>query len=244
METYFNIRFEFDKAKALNTIENQVTSKKSSYVCVADGNILANVHNSLDYREIVTQSLFSICDGSWTTIFLKIIYGINRQPYSGSDIFQDIINMKKYSMAFLGGRNETLVGIKQYLSSINYPLDKTLFMELPFCQVDEFNYDSIGKTLLDKYDIIWVGLGAPKQEIFMNKLKPHLKHGVMIGVGAVFNFYGSSDVKRAPYILRKIHLEFLHRLFTEPKKQIPKFKNYIQTITPIIIEEYQRKNGH
>lgn len=244
METYFNIRFEFDKDKVLKSIDNQLYADNSSYVCVADGNILANVHNSFDYRAIINQSLFSICDGSWAIIFLKFIYGIKRDSYSGSDIFQDMIKTKKYSMAFLGGRYETLIGLKEYLSSINYPIDKTFFLELPFCHVNEFDYESIGKTLLDKYDIIWVGLGAPKQEIFMNKLKPHLKHGVMIGVGAVFNFYGSSDVKRAPYLIRKFHLEFLHRLFAEPQKQIPKFKNYIQTIPQIITEEIQRKNGH
>ena len=62
-------------------------------------------------------------------------------------------------------------------------------------------------------DIIWVALGAPKQEIFMNRLKPHLKKGVAIAIGAAFNFYsGMADApQRCPEWMRKCHLEFVHR---------------------------------
>lgn len=243
METYFNIRYEFDKDQVYSQIDKRLSQSGSDYICVADGNITANVHNVNEYRDIVNSGIFSICDGSWTPILLKIIYGIKRDSYSGSQIFHDIINSRKYSIAFLGGSKEALIGLKDYISSLGYQMDKTFFMDLPFCKPNEFDFKSIAEELKDKFDIIFIGLGAPKQEIFMHHLKPYLKHGVMIGVGAVFNFYGGSSVNRAPKWMRNLHLEFLHRLFSEPQKQLPKFTNYLRTIAKVIYQEFKLKNN-
>ena len=71
-------------------------------------------------------------------------------------------------------------------------------MKLPFCNVEDFDYPN--SRMIDEMvpDIIWVALGALKQEIFMSRLKPYLKKGVMIAVGAAFKFYSGTDVKRSP----------------------------------------------
>ena len=78
----------------------------------------------------------------------------------------------------------------------------------PFLNVEDFDYLKISKLInQNKPDIIWIGLGAPKQEIFMSKLLPHIDSGLMIGVGAAFNFYsGLDEYKRAPYLMKKYHL--------------------------------------
>ena len=63
-------------------------------------------------------------------------------------------------------------------------------ISLPFMPVENFDYQSIANKINKiEPDIIWVSLGAPKQEIFMNKIKPLLNHGVLFGIGAAFNFY-------------------------------------------------------
>ena len=54
----------------------------------------------------------------------------------------------------------------------------------------------------------------------MDRLKPHLKRGVMIAVGAVFKFYSGVEARRAPKWIIKWHLEFVYRIFREPKKQL------------------------
>lgn len=242
MEPFFNINFEFDKGRVYESIDKALLNNESTYICVADGNILANVHQSEDYKKIVNSGLFSICDGHWTTIYLRWIYGIKRDSYCGSEIFIDLLKKNKYSMVFLGGSQEALKGIERFVQT-NYTNHNYYFADLPFKSVDEFDYKEIGEKL-NQYgaDIIWVGLGAPKQEIFMNRLRPYLNQGVMIGVGAVFNFYGSQNVNRAPSAIRALHLEWLYRVTMEPKRQFPKFKNYLKTIPQILIEEIKNKN--
>ena len=149
------------------------------------------------------------------------IYGIERKQYCGSEIFMDIIRTKRYRMAFLGTTQQTLDGLKQHLSEIDPRIEDMWFYSLPYKPVDEFDYPAIAEMLeKDGAEIIWIALGAPKQEIFMSKLKPHLKRGVMIAVGAAFKFYSDTDVNRAPSWMVRAHLEFVHRIYCEPKKQL------------------------
>lgn len=117
------------------------------------------------------------------------------------------------------------------------------FVELPFRSVDEFDYKSIAADINNyRPDIIWVSLGAPKQEFFMNRLLPFLERGVMFGFGAIFNFYsGVGSVKRAPAWMRRLKLEWLYRAIEEPKKNIPRYLRFIKLLPRLIKEEKKRE---
>ena len=66
------------------------------------------------------------------------------------------------------------------------------------------------------YNIIFVGLGCPKQELWINNQSGKIK-GVLLGVGAAFNFY-AGDLKRAPSLFKDNGFEWLYRIFQEPKR--------------------------
>ena len=118
------------------------------------------------------------------------------------------------------------------------------FYELPFCSVEEFDYPAIAEMVKKaRADIIWVALGAPKQEIFMSRLKPYLDRGVMIAVGAAFKFFSGVEAKRAPEWMVRMHLEFVYRIFREPKKQLRRCWNIISTLPKLLIEEKRRKKA-
>jgi N-acetylglucosaminyldiphosphoundecaprenol N-acetyl-beta-D-mannosaminyltransferase len=66
-------------------------------------------------------------------------------------------------------------------------------------------------------DIVWVGLGAPKQERWMATMVGRLSAPVLVGVGAAFDFY-SGQKKQAPHWMQSMGLEWLFRLSTEPSR--------------------------
>ena len=246
MEKYFDIRYQFDVPTVHKNIEEHISNGTPGYICVADGNILTMVHNNEEYRNVIDGSIFSICDSSWVPKFVKWIYGYERKHYCGSDIFIDIVRSRKYRMIFLGTRQTVLDALQQNLAKENPDVAEMTFKELPFCNVEEFDYNSIAQTIEnDGANIIWVALGAPKQELFMNRLEPHLKKGVMIAIGAAFNFYsGLSDApQRCPAWMRKMHLEFLHRIFKEPKKQIRRCWHITTTLPAILRKENRLKKS-
>ena len=240
MNRYFNINYEFDRQTVSNRIDEHLQKEGAGYICVADGNIMQMVHKDLEYREVVNNSMFSICDSSWAPLFLKRLYGICYQQYCGSQIFEDLTGKKKYRQLFIGTSEKTLDGLRTELSKVDPTINGMTFYAPPFCKVDEFDYPAIADMInKDNPDIIWVALGAPKQENFMHRLQPYLRRGVMIGVGAVFNFYCGLEnaPKRAPKWMTKYHLEFLYRVFSEPRKQIQRCRQIIVTFPQIYREE-------
>lgn len=246
MEKYFNIRYEFDKQEVHRSIERQLQQKTPGYICVADGNILTTVQRNPEYSKVIDESMFSICDSSWAPKFIKWIYSYNREQYCGSDIFIDIVRSRKYRMTFLGTKQNILDALQNNLKAENPDVAEMTFKELPFCTVDEFDYKDIADMIeKDGADIIWVALGAPKQEIFMNRLKPYLKRGVMIAIGAAFNFYSGLDdaPKRAPQWMVRNNMEFLYRISQEPKKQLKRAWGFILIIPQILYKEYKIKRN-
>ena len=243
LENYFNIRYEFDKEQVWNRIDEQVLSNESAYICVADGVVVDNVQRDLKYRNTVNGSMFAICDSGWVPVYLRWIYGIDRKQYCGPMIFKDLVAQGKHRMIFMGTNQKTLDSLQKELEKMNPDVMGMTFYELPFKTVDEFDYPAIAKMIEeDNADIVWVALGAPKQDFFMSLLKPHLKRGVMIGVGAAFNFYSGMGEKRAPEWVTRMHLEFIYRFMQSPKKQLKRCWGIVTSLPVMLYQEWRRKN--
>lgn len=242
MASYFNINYELSPAKVWERIDEQLLKEEAGYVCVADGNVLQMANRDFKYNKVINDSMFSICDSSWVPIFIDSLYRLRTTQYCGSQIFEDGVGKKKYRMFFMGTSRNILDALKQNLcEKYDSRIADMRFYELPFCNVDEFDYPAIAKMLNeDCPDIIWVALGAPKQEIFMSKLKPFLNRGVMIAVGAVFKFYSGISEKRAPKWMIRAHLEFVYRLFSEPKKQFHRCCMIACTLPKIYCQEWKK----
>lgn len=235
MAEYFHIDYEFSPQKALERIDERIGKSPAAYIVVADGNVLVQVHRDLDYRTVVNGAMFSICDSSYVPLYLKRLYGFKPEQYCGSDIFRDITEMKRYRMAFLGSSQEVLDALRAKLTEVDPRIGEMPFVELPFASADSFDYEAIAASLNESApDIVWVALGAPKQEIFASRLAPLLRRGVIIPVGAVFNFRAGLGIARAPQWMVRLHLEFLHRIFKEPRKQLRRVWSIIRW-TPAIL---------
>lgn len=242
MNIFFNINYEMDKAKVHESISDVITKGTKGYICVADGVVMNTANRNPEYLKVVNGSLFSICDSSWVPLYLKSIYGIQYEQYCGADIFKDIVSSRKYRMIFMGTHQSTLDALQKQLEMTMDPDVKDMsFVELPFKNVDEFDYPFIAKMIEeDGAQIIWVALGAPKQERFMNRLLPHLKMGVMLGVGAVFKFYSGTDESRCPKWIQKYHLEFAYRIYQDPKKQLKRCFWILWTLPGLYFGEVKR----
>ena len=241
MEKFFDIRYEFDKKHVWDCIDRQVASGQPDYICVADGVVVNHVQRSPVYQETVNHGMFAICDSGWVPLYLRWIYGIRRPQYCGPMIFRDIISQGKYRMIFLGTDTRTLEALRQKLAFLNPAVMGMTFHELPFLSVDEFDYPAIARMIeADGASIIWIALGAPKQDFFMRRLKPHLKRGVMIGVGAAFNFYSGIE-QRAPDWVVRMHLEFVYRILQNPRKQFSRCMGIVTSLPGMLWGEWRRK---
>ena len=85
-------------------------------------------------------------------------------------------------------------------------------------------------------DIVWVGIGCPKQEAFMNEFRSLLNVPVMLGVGAGFDFL-SGTKPLAPQWIFHSGFEWLFRVFSDPKRMGPRFARVVPTYLWLYIKE-------
>lgn len=246
MDTYFNVKLEFDKQRVHDLIQNAIQENRKGYVCAIESNNLAVANKNIAFKEVVNNSLINVCDGSNIAWILGQIHKKDFHSYIGNDLFNYFINQKCYRQYFIGNTHEILCNLKNELIKIDPNIAGMCFESLPFCRVEDFNYEQIAdKINLSDPDIIWVSLGAPKQEFFMANLVPYLNRGVLFGVGAAFNFSAKfGPVKRAPSWMLKLRLEWLYRAMEEPKKNIPRYWNFLKILPTLIYKEYKQKDGH
>ena len=163
METYFNIRYEFDRDAVHGAIARRLAEPGADYICVADGVILNTANRQPQYLDVINGGMFSICDSSYVPLYIKWLYGRRCSQYCGSQIFHDIVAGGKYRMIFMGTQQKVLDGLKTTLADINPSVAGMQFVELPFCGVDDFDYAAIAHMIeADGADIVWIALGAPK----------------------------------------------------------------------------------
>ena len=93
----------------------------------------------------------------------------------------------------------------------------------PFRPLDATEFASLRADIArTRPDVIWIGLSSPKQEKFMARHWQDLDAGVLIGVGAAFDFH-SGRVRQAPRWMQRSGLEWFFRLCTEPRRLGPRY---------------------
>lgn len=239
---YFNVALEFDKQRVDAIIQDTILAKGKGYVCAVESNNLTIANKNPNFLKALNGALINICDGSVLALILGLIHGQRFESYIGADLFDKYVGMRKYKQFFLGNIRPVLEGLKENLARIDPAIADMPFEELPFKDVDGFDYPGIAAMInREKPDIIWVSLGAPKQESFMSRLLPYLDRGVMFGFGAILNFNaGMGPVTRAPRIMLNLKLEWLHRALQEPKKNIPRYVRFILILPHLIWSEIQK----
>jgi N-acetylglucosaminyldiphosphoundecaprenol N-acetyl-beta-D-mannosaminyltransferase len=88
-------------------------------------------------------------------------------------------------------------------------------------------------------DVVWVGIGVPKQEKWMARMRPRLDAPVLVGVGAAFDFHAGL-VAQAPSWIQRLGLEWLFRLAQEPRRLWRRYLRYNPRFVAGFARQYLR----
>lgn len=241
MDKFFDIFIEFDKYLIDKIILESISFKKKGYVCVVDGNVLANTYVNDEYKGIINNAVVNLCDGSSIALLAGLIHHKRFETYTGPEIFSKLTKTQ-FRQYFIGNTEENLNRLKTRFTELGYNIDQFKFESLPFRNVNDFDYPTIAKKINEfSPDIIWISLGAPKQEIFISKLYPYINKGILFAIGAAFTlFLGNEQNKRAPELLRRMHLLWLIRIIHEPCKVGKRALNYLILLPGLVLDEIKR----
>lgn len=206
-------------------VKEHLPQLAGQYVCFSNVHTTVMANEDPAYLKIQNGAALTFPDGA------PIASQQNKKGYSnakrvaGPDFMDAMFRLTDHSDIrhyFYGSTQETLDLLKENLEK-RYPRIQIAGMySPPFRELTTEEDKEIVQMLQNAHaDIYWIGLGAPRQEVWMARHQNQLP-GVMMGVGAGFNFY-AGNIRRAPAWVQKAGLEWLYRLFQDPKRLMRRY---------------------
>lgn len=205
---------------AIRQINKLVESKNGGYVCFSTVHMVMESHDAAEYAAKVNAADLIIPDGMPLVWMQKLQGAKNANRVRANDLMIMLCAFAErndLSVGFYGGRQTVIDAIRER-AKIDFPNLKIVYaFSPPFRPLTETEDAEITAEInRKKPDLLFMGLGCPKQENWMAAHKDKLS-AVMLGVGASFDFY-AGNVKESPEWLGKLGLEWLFRLTQEPKR--------------------------
>jgi N-acetylglucosaminyldiphosphoundecaprenol N-acetyl-beta-D-mannosaminyltransferase len=231
--------------KTLSYIENKLDKLRGKYICVSNVHTTVMSYENKSYRAVQNGAAMALPDGAPLSGYCRLRGIRHARRVTGPDLMLEIFAMsdtKGYRHFFYGSKEETLADMRARIEKKYPKLTIAGMYSPPFRPLTEEEDKEVVKIINDaKPDFIWVGLGAPKQEIWM-KEHEGMFDGVMIGVGAGFD-YLAGYIKRAPRIMQALYLEWLYRLAQDPKRLWHRYVTTNVKFVEYIIKELRREHA-
>jgi N-acetylglucosaminyldiphosphoundecaprenol N-acetyl-beta-D-mannosaminyltransferase len=223
----------------INIILEWAMSKVSKVVCVANSHMLIEAHWHPEFYSILRNADIVTPDGMPLVWMLRLMGMRTQNRVAGLDILLSLCKLaplRDIKIFFLGSETVILENMRKKLEYL-FPHIKIAGMEpLPFRPLTEIEDEAIIKKIHDSgAGIVFVSLGCPKQEYWMNQHKNKIK-AVMIGLGGAFPVFAETQ-KRAPYLLRHLGGEWLYRLIQEPVRLLSRYSKTIPVFIWLVFKQ-------
>ena len=215
---------DIQKDKLLQICLDRIKKKKKLFIITLNSLMIISYLFNKKFFNAVKNSDLIIPDGYGIILAGIFFHKPIKNQLPGIDLTYHLLGMaheKRLSVFLLGG---TWVVIEKVYRNFKkwFPGIKYLGRYYGYFNINEEEKLITG---IDKIrpDILFVGLGTPKQEIWINENLKRIKARIIIGIGGSFDVI-SGEKKRAPVKWREKHLEWLYRSITSPLKIVNLFK--------------------
>jgi N-acetylglucosaminyldiphosphoundecaprenol N-acetyl-beta-D-mannosaminyltransferase len=220
-----------DYEQTLEWMDAMVAERRRGYVCVCNVHTVMASREDPDLRAALMSSALNVPDGQplvWALSALghplpDRVYG----PELMARACARAAATTGHRVYLYGGRDQDALmtlgqSLRRRFPGLNIvgayaPPFRPLTLEEQAAVVADIN-DS-------EADVVWVGIGVPKQEKWMASLRPSLEAPLLLGVGAAFDFLAGL-VPQAPPMLQKAGLEWAYRLVQEPRRLWRRYLRY------------------
>ncbi|MDP2939833.1 MAG: WecB/TagA/CpsF family glycosyltransferase [Candidatus Omnitrophota bacterium] len=206
---------------ACSFINEAIIKNKKIYVCVCPVSTIMECYRNKNILKSVNLADLVTPDGMPVVWMGKIKGHNNIRRVYGPDLMLETCKLSQksgYRNYFYGSTDYCLGKLQNRLKQIFPNLIISGVFSPPF---SELFFEEDGRDIeiinQSKSHILWVGLGSPKQDIWMSKFRDKLNVPVIIGVGAAFDFLAGTKIQ-APRWIRDSGFEWFFRLITEPKR--------------------------
>lgn len=218
---------EFDKKAALAQVRHFFVDKQQHMIVTPNPEMLVQAHTDIYFRSILNGADLSLCDGKGIEFAGKG----RLHRITGVDFVRDIATLaskEKRSVFLLGSGSEEVVSLARSafmaesedltIAGIHPGIDFTVEEDGRLRYNEEAHDEMMQQIIMSAPDIVFVAFGHGKQEKWMYEMLPHLPSvSVVMGVGGAFDVI-SGKIRRAPWFVQRLGLEWVWRLALEPSR--------------------------
>lgn len=212
--------------EALDAAEMLLEKPGAAYGVTPNAEIVYETMFNQELRQIVCQADLVLPDGAGVVLGAKILGTPLKQKVAGIEFAQNLMERLKNT-----DKTFYFLGSKPGIAELAAEKMQEKYPGLKICGTADGYFQDEKQVVAaineKKPDVLFVCLGAPKQEIFMTNHKDELQVGLMMGLGGSLDGFAGT-VKRAPRWMIRLNLEWLYRLLKEPRRlgrmmRLPKF---------------------
>lgn len=206
-----------------------INKTSSSYVCLSNVHMCIECYDSQAFRDVVNAADLTLADGRPIYWAQKMLGYNDVEHIRGLDFVNLLLKYsseKNLNIGLYGGSSDDVLNSVVRRIKSDFPNLNVVFSYSPPFRplTKEEDINVCEQISSSKVDVLFVGIGCPKQEFWMADHSTKVSC-MMIGVGAVFDFL-SGEKKHAPLWMQNAGLEWLFRLGVEPKRL---WKRYLRT---------------
>jgi N-acetylglucosaminyldiphosphoundecaprenol N-acetyl-beta-D-mannosaminyltransferase len=226
-------------------VKNNIDNLNTSYVCCVPAHSIMDCYVHPEFLPAFNNSYLNSPDGMAVVWILKLLGYKEVGRVYGPDLMNALclVSLQTgYKHYFYGNTDAVLSDLKEKLEE-KYPgIQIVGSIAPPFRELTDQEDKEICKQISSSgADILWVGLGSPKQELWMYNHQGKIDVPVMIGVGAAFDFL-SGNKPQAPRWIQRSGLEWFYRFLQEPRRLWKRYLlGYPRFVVLIIIELFKKR---
>jgi len=211
------MRFE----AALDLMERWIAERAGRVVCFPGSDMLAACQRNAQLRNSLNAADLTATDGMMLVRLCRWLGAAHAERVYGPDVMLELCRRSPgigYRHFFYGGAPGVAEALAARLQEQFPGLAIAGTYSPPFRPLSESELvEDIQRINESVADVVWVGLGTPKQEVWTTKTRGRLRAPLVLAVGAAFDFHTGS-VRQAPPWVRSAGGEWLYRLCTEPRR--------------------------
>jgi N-acetylglucosaminyldiphosphoundecaprenol N-acetyl-beta-D-mannosaminyltransferase len=213
-----------------------IKSGRQGYLCAVDAHSVVEALKNSAHRRALNRADLSVADGMPLVWLGRLRGSRSIDRVYGPDLMLELCRLsvqQHWSHFFYGGAPGIAERLSDRLCERFPGLTVAGLYAPPFRPLTSAEEKELAARVERvRPDLFWVGLGSPKQERFMAEHCGKLQCGLMVGVGAAFDFH-SGVIKEAPRWTHRVGLQWAHRVLQEPRRLgrryltcVPKFLFY------------------
>jgi len=216
-----------DYAGAIEVMDDLVASRAPGYVCAAPVHALMEARRDPEMRAALHGATLVVPDGM-PLVWASNLLGerLDDRVY-GPELmlrYSDRCAERGHRVWLYGGRDQgSLVQLALSMRRRHPGIQIVGGYSPPFRPLRPDEEHAVARQINGaEPDVLWVGIGVPKQEKWMARMRERLDVPVMCGVGAAFDFH-AGRISMAPRWMQRHGLEWIYRTVQEPKRLLPRY---------------------